>query len=391
MKILPRRLDLRELVQDNNIFLFGPRATGKSLWIRHSLPKAKIFDLLDSDVYDRFLRRPKQLSEEIGPREDLVVIDEIQKLPRLLDEVHRLIEERNIRFLLTGSSARKLKREGANMLAGRAWQASFFPFVSAEIPDFSLPRFLSFGGLPRVHLSAKPMEELKAYVRLYVQEEVKNEALTRKIENFVRFLDVMAAANGQEINYQSLAGDSGVPPRTIENYLEILKDTLLGFELLPFTCTSLRKAVSRSKFYFFDIGVPNFIAGKIPVNEGGVGFGEAFEHWIVLEVRAFLSLARLDLPLYYWRTTLKDEVDLIIGRDLAVEIKGTTQVQEKHLKGLRKLRDEGRVKRYAIVSRDPVPRCIDGIHVWPYQHFLDRLWSGKLFPGNNACSRPIVP
>jgi len=379
MKILPRKIDLHSLLEKNSFFLFGPRATGKTCWIRHSLPQARLFDLLDSDVYDRFLRRPRQLSEEIGERDTLVVIDEIQKLPRLLDEVHRLIEEWGIRFLLTGSSARQLKRQGANMLSGRAWQAGFFPLVSPEIPNFDLLRFLNFGGLPRVYLSTNPLEELKAYAHLYIHEEVKNEALTRKIENFVRFLDVMAAANGQEVNYQSLAGDSGVPPRTIENYVEILKDTLIGFELLPFTGTSKRKAVSRSKFFFFDPGVANFLAKRLPISEGNPAFGTSFEHWIILEIRTCLSLARIDLPLCYWRTTLRDEVDLIVGNDLAIEIKCTRQVQDKHLKGLRRLREEGKVREYCLISRDPVARTIDGIRIWPYEDFLARLWAGTIW------------
>lgn len=378
MKTINRQMNLLNLMKENSFFLFGPRATGKSFWIKHSFPKTKIFDLLDSDVYDRLLRRPRQLSEEIDEKETLVVIDEIQKLPKLLDEVHRLIEERHIRFLLTGSSARKLKRGGANMLAGRAWRAQFFPFVSAEIPDFNLLRFLNFGGLPRVYLSSKPFEELKAYVQLYVREEVKNEALTRKMENFVRFLDVMAASNGQEVNYQSLASDSGVPARTIENYIDILKDTLLGFELLPFTFTSKRKAISRSKFYFFDPGVSNYISKKLPMSEGSSSFGDSFEHWIILELRAYLSLARLDFPLYYWRTTLKDEVDLIVGNEIAIEIKSTEQVHDKHLKGLKKLREEGKLKSYFIISRDPVSRTIDGIKAFNYQDFLALLWSGKI-------------
>ncbi|MBI5625189.1 MAG: ATP-binding protein [Elusimicrobia bacterium] len=373
-----RLLSLNKLLELNSFFLFGPRGTGKSYWIRRSLPEVKVFDLLDADVFERLLRRPRQLGEEIGSGDSWVVIDEVQKLPSILDEVHRLIETRHIRFLLTGSSARKLRRSGVNLLAGRAWEAGFFPLCAAEIPDFDLTRYLNRGGLPRAYLSASPKDELQTYARLYLSEEIKAEALARKIGNFARFLDVMALQNGKELHYHNIACDAGVPTRTIESYLQVLKDTLVGFELLPFAGGNKRKAITRSKFYFFDVGVTNALARRGEILPGSALFGECFEHWLVLEVRAFLGIHRRDEGLRYWRTKTGFEVDLVVGDALAVEFKATRQVAERHLKGLKALREEGAVKDFVVVSLDPEPRRVDGIRILPWTKFLDALWRGTL-------------
>lgn len=392
MTAFNRYLDLKKHLAKNSFFLFGPRGTGKSWWIKKTLGGVPVFDLLDSDVHDRLMRRPRQLSEEIAPGEKAVVIDEIQKIPRLLDEVHRLIEERRIRFLLTGSSARKLRRGGANMLGGRAWEASFYPLTWAEIPEFDLLKYVNRGGLPKVYLSKFPEEDLKAYTRLYIHEEVKAEALTRNIENFVRFMDVLALSNGTEINYQNLASDAGVPPRTIENYISVLKDTLMGFELSPFLTTKTRKAITRSKFYFFDIGVVNHITKRTPISAGNPAFGDAFEHFIIMETRAFLGLTGKDSPLYFWRTKNGFEVDLIIGNELAVEIKATKQVTSKHLRGLRALKEEGVVKGCAIVSLDPVTRNMEpGIQAVFWEDFLKLLWTEKLLKGSPCSAETAIP
>ncbi|MBF0362500.1 MAG: ATP-binding protein [Oligoflexia bacterium] len=378
-----RIIDLNSLIKKNSFFLFGPRGTGKSFWIKKSLSSksTKIFDLLDDDIYERFLRRPKQLSEEISDNDKIIVIDEIQKLPKLLDEVHRLIEDkkRNLKFLLTGSSARKLKRNDVNMLGGRAWEAHFFPFISREIKNFDLLKYFNLGGLPKVYLSKYPEEDLKAYVRLYISQEIKEEALTRKIENFVRFLDVIAMSNGEEIVYQNLANDSGVPPRTIENYINILVDTLMGFELYPFLLTKKRKAITRSKFYFFDIGVVNKLTNRGPISEGNPVFGECFEHFIILEIRAYLSITRKDYNLFYWRTKNGAEVDLIIGKVLAIEIKSTKSVHDRHIDNLKLLKEEGLIKNFIIVSQDPVRKKMDNnITSLFWKDFIADLWSGKL-------------
>lgn len=376
--IYKRLVNLNALLKLNSFFLFGPRGTGKSFWIRHSLPGAKLFDLLDADVYGRLLRRPRQLGEEISAKEAVVVIDEIQRLPALLDEVHRLIETRGIKFLLTGSSARKLRHSGVNLLAGRAWEAGFYPLCSREIPDFELARYFNRGGLPRAWLSSSPAEELRNYARLYLSEEIKAEALTRRIDNFVRFLDVMALQNGKEMHYANVSSDAGVPARTVENYLQILKDTLVGFDVLPFRAARRRKAITRSKFYFFDVGVANELARRGEVLPGSAAFGECFEHWLMMEMRAYLGINRRGEAMQYWRTKTGLEVDLIVGDKLALEFKATGQVLDRHLKGLKALREEGLVKNFAVVSLDPEQREVDGIKIYPWAEFVKLLWAGKL-------------
>lgn len=372
-----RTLSLAALLEKNSYFLFGPRATGKTSLIHEQLPKAQVFDLLDDDIYEAFLRRPKMLEERIRDARQVVVIDEIQKLPKLLDEVHRLIEKKRIRFLLTGSSARKLKRGGANMLGGRAREAHLFPLTFAEISDFDLMRYLNYGGLPIVYRSTEPIEDLKSYARVYLSEEIKAEAAVRNYERFTRFLETMALSNGQEINYQTLSSQSGVPARTLEGHIEVLKDTLIGFELLAFQKTVSRKAVSRSKFYFFDTGVANFLARKLPLQENHSDTGRVFEQFLIMEMRAYLSYRRKDLALTYWRSR-DNEVDLIVGDRLAVEFKFARQLNDKFFTGLKALRGEGLIRDYMLVSRADGEGIHDGIRYMNFEVFLNKLWADEL-------------
>jgi len=303
----------------------------------------------------------------------------VQKLPEILDEVHRLIEAQKLTFLLTGSSARKLKRGGANLLAGRAWWAELFPLTSNEIPDFDLITYLNRGGLPAVFPSDDYVEELRAYAALYLKEEIQNEALTRKVAQFSEFLDLMALSNGQEISYQSIAGDCGVSPNSIKNYIQILEDTLVAFQLKAFTKTRKRKAISRSKLYLFDIGVTNSLAKRGEIMEGSELFGKAFEHFILLEVRAFLSYTRKNIGMCYWRSTSKFEVDLILDDQWGVEIKSASSIQDKHLKGIRALKEEGNIQNFAAVSCDRYERITqDNITIFPWKLFLEKLWNGDI-------------
>ena len=373
-----RFLNLSKPLKHGSYFFFGPRATGKSSLIREQLKNAVVFDLLDDDVFEELMRRPKALSEKITPHKKLIVIDEVQKLPKLLDEVHRILQTTKIRFLLTGSSARKLKRSGANLLGGRAREILFFPLTSAELPRFDLIKHLNIGGLPMIVNSKQPELDLKAYVRTYLAEEIKAEAAVRNYERFVRFLETMALSNGQEINYANLASDSGVPARTIEGYLEVLKDTLVGFELLPFTHTKKRKAVTRSKFYFFDTGVANFLADRYPLKENHSEIGISFEQWMIHEIRAFLSYSEKIDTLTYWRSK-QEEVDLIVGRKWALEFKMAKRVKEEHFSGLRALKEEGQISSYALVGRfSEKGKTSDGIWYFPFELFLKSLWAGKL-------------
>lgn len=373
-----RSLDLPKLLKKRSYFLLGPRGVGKSTLIEQALPQAKVYDLLDASVFQRLAREPTLISQETTA-EDLVVIDEIQKLPALLDEVHRLIVKRKQTFLLTGSSARKLRKGGANLLAGRAFQAWLLPLTSQEVVDFDLLTYLNTTGLPEFYGQTGVHDYLKAYVGTYLQEEIKAEALARNLSGFIRFLEVVALCNGEEINYANISSDCGVPVRTLEGYFGILNDTLIGFPVQPFLSTSKRKAATRSKYFLFDVGVVNSLTKRGRVEFKSELFGRLFEHFIALELRAFLAYHFIDLPLKYWRSVSHFEVDFIVGNKLAIEVKGTDLVTDKHLKGIRALKEEGVIQTHAVVSLDPHERLTsDGIYIWPWKTFLKKLWGGEL-------------
>lgn len=376
---IKRRLNLKQLIENKSFFLFGPRSTGKSTLMQSQFPKIAVYDLLDAQTFRRLLERPSLLAEENAHSSEPIIIDEIQRLPELLNEVHRLISKEGKTFILSGSSARKLKREGTNLLAGRAWRAELFPLTANEIPNFDLTRYLNRGGLPQVYLSPLPTEELRAYTAMYLREEIQAEALTRNLQSFSAFLDVMALSNGEEVNFQSLASDCGVSPGTLKNYIQILEDTLIGFSLRGFTRTKKRKAVTRIKHFFFDVGVVNSLAKRGEVLPQSELFGRAFEHWVVLEMRAYLSYSRSDLEMTYWRSLSQYEVDLLVGSHTAIEVKATSLVQDKHLKGLRALKEEKIFKKHFVVSLDIKPRVTkDGIEILPWQTYVERLWAGDL-------------
>lgn len=380
MKYLPRTLQLQELLRTKSFFLLGPRSTGKTTLIQHQLPDARFYDLLDRRVFSKLLKAPHLIEEENQGDGKIVVIDEIQKLPSLLDEVQRLMGEHDWKFLLTGSSARKLKRGAANLLAGRAWMAHLFPLTSHEIPDFDLLKYLNRGGLPQVYFGELPQEELENYVALYLQEEIQSESLIRNLPAFAHFLDAIALSNGQEINMESFASDCGVSPVTVKNYIQILEDTLVGFSLPGFTKTKKRKAISRMKHYLFDVGIVNALSRRGEIKPKSELFGKAFEQFIIQEVRAFLSYARKKETMSYWRSTSQFEVDLIIGQKTAIEIKSTAQVNDHHLSGLRAFKEEGMVSEYIVVSLDEeVRKTKDGIHIYPWKAFLEKLWKGTHF------------
>jgi uncharacterized protein len=373
-----RILNLPNILGNKSHFLFGPRSTGKSTLIQSQLAESSVvFDLLERDTYRRLLQKPSILGQ--ADQSKIIVIDEVQKIPSLLDEVHRLIQKNNTTFLLTGSSARKLKHGSANLLAGRAWQSSLFSLVSNEINDFDLEQYLTRGGLPHIYNSKHWEKELSAYVSLYLREEIAGEALTRNMESFTEFLDMVARSNGQEINYQSFSSDCGVSLNTIKNYFEILEDTLIGYKLPAYTKTKKRKAISRSKHYLFDTGVVNALCEQSNIKKKSQVFGGLFEQFIIMEVRAANSYLDMNKSLTYWRSVNKQEVDLLIGTDIAIEIKSTTKVQDKHLKGLRALKEEGQIKRFMIISLDPIKQTSsDGIEFVYWEDFLKLLWAEHL-------------
>ncbi|MCH9644248.1 MAG: ATP-binding protein [Gammaproteobacteria bacterium] len=377
---IKRFLDIKQLLKKKSHFLFGPRATGKSSLSKHQLDgKALIIDLLHSETHLRLMQNPSLIETMIeAQNKSLVVIDEIQRNPELLNEVHRLIENKKITFLLTGSSARKLKHHSVNLLAGRAWQADLFPLTYHEYPNFNLDRYLQYGGLPLIALSKEPVEDLDAYVNTYLEQEIKAEALVQKLPAFSRFLLLAALTSGTTLNYSNIANDAGVTSATLKEYYQILEDTFIGFTVLPWQHSVKRKAISTARFYFFDTGVKNKLAQISHIPEQSDLYGQAFEHFVAMELRAYISYLRKKLPLCFWRTTQGHEVDFIIGDEVAIEVKSTKNVSGKHLKGLKHLMEEKKIKNYYLISRDTIPQKQDGISILPWNIFLDKLWAGEI-------------
>ncbi len=382
-----RVLNINELLKAKSHFLFGPRGTGKSTLIKQNPTKDfMVIDLLESQTRIRLLQHPEDLEslidEQVQPRKqktNAVVIDEIQKVPELLDEVHRLIEKNQTRFLLTGSSARKLKRSAANLLGGRARIANLFPLTFSEIPDFNLLRYLTFGGLPAIYTSDDPYDDLMAYVNSYLNEEVEQEAQVRNLGKFARFLKCAALSNSQQINYASIASDAMVSESTVRSHYMILKDTLMGDLLEPWKESKKRKAVQTPKFYFFDTGVTNAIVGKRSLTPQTVDFGQAFESFIYMELKAALDYKRAHLPLTYWRSVSHQEVDFLIGDTVAIEIKAKERATMRDTVGIQALREEKIFKKFFLISLDPQPRHENGISFLHWRDFLTKLWEGTVF------------
>lgn len=378
---IKRTLDIKQLIEKKSHFLFGPRATGKSSLIKQQLEDTVlIIDLLHSVTYTRLLENPSHLESmiDLNPNQQTIVIDEIQRVPELLNEIHRLIEKKKYNFLLTGSSARKLKKIGVNLLAGRARQAELFPLTFHEITDFKLSRYLQYGGLPMVYLSNEPAEDLEAYVYTYLEQEIKAEAIVQKLPAFSKFLQLSALISGNILNFSSLASDAGVSSVTLREYYQILQDTFLGFLVEPWGYSTKRKATATAKFYYFDIGVKNQLAGITSIPPKTDLFGQAFEHFIALEIRAYLSYTRKKLSLCFWNTVDKHEVDFIIGNEIAVEVKSSEKISDKHLKGLKYLIEENKLKRYYIISQDPIAAKYGEIIALPWEMFFKQLWNGEI-------------
>lgn len=379
--MLSRFITLSDL-GDDSCFLWGARQTGKSTLLGIHFPDARYIDLLKSDEFERYNRRPSLLREELSllQPDELVIIDEIQKLPALLDEVHWLMTNHQLRFILSGSSARKLKRSGANLLGGRAVRKHLYPLVSAEIPGFDLVKACNYGTLPRHYLGSNATKRIQAYVGDYLQEEIKAEALTRNLSVFTRFLEVAALSNGEIVNYQNIASECGVSSPTIKEYFSILEETLIGYLVPAFTEKVKRRVVQSPRFYYFDTGLTNYLLKRSEVRPGSPEFGYAFEQLIILELLAYIGYSERLSRLSYWRTTSGYEVDAVIGSaQLAIEIKSSEEVQSHHLKGLRAFSEEFPDARLIVVSLDKRPRLVNGIEIYPATEFLAMLWEGKLF------------
>jgi predicted AAA+ superfamily ATPase len=378
IKAIRRIIPVQKVLKRKGILLLGPRRTGKSFFIKHQVTPDRTINLLESETFRKISARPELLRELIQESDKIVAIDEIQKLPGLMDEVHNLIENTDIKFILTGSSARKLSKSYTSLMAGRVKKMLFHPLVSKEMVNFSLDQVLQYGGLPPVYNSEDPWDELRDYTGLYLREEIQAEALVRKIENFSRFIDFAAMTNGEVLNYESIGRDAQVPARTIREYYSLLEDTLMGTILHPLKSTKKRKCISSGKFYFFDVGVLNSILGRKNISEKTKEYGELFENFIFLELKAYIDYFSPDSFINFWRIDSEHEVDFIINGEIAIEVKSTEFIQDKHLEGLKKFSQSGPVKRMIVVSRDKTKRKIGQVEVIPYREFLEELWEGKL-------------
>jgi predicted AAA+ superfamily ATPase len=387
MKIIRRMLQIPEIKEDS-VFIWGPRRVGKSYWLRHNFPKSPYIDLLKSDDFARYSSRPALLRERFqsssqGVDANLpIIIDEIQKCPALLDEVHWLIENCNSKFILTGSSARKLRRSHANLLGGRALRREMRPLCFPEIENYNPEVIINSGLLPPHVLAQDPTDRLRAYISDYLQEEIAQEALVRNLPAFSEFLRVAAITNGEILNYSNVAREVGVAAKVVREYFQILEDTLLGFRIQPWSRSKTRRLVETEKFYFFDVGVSNFLARRNPKSKTPE-FGKSFEHLILMELLAYKAYLSKDLEIRFWRTAHKNEVDFIVGdKELALEVKSSERIHPVDAKWLKVLTEDGPIKKRMIVCFESEPKTFRDnagqVEVVPWRVFLERLWSGDL-------------
>lgn len=371
--MFPRQLLISK---KRSFFLFGARSTGKSTFLKHSFKEKEVLwcNLLRPEEEERFLRKPETLYEMVKALPeaiDHVIIDEIQKVPKLLDVVHLLMGETKKIFVMTGSSARKLKRGGANLLAGRAFVYHFFPLTFYEIGDtFDLDFVLQWGSLPEVFQFDEEKERsqfLQAYANTYLKEEVWEEHFVRQLDPFRKFLEVAAQCNGKIVNYSNIARDVGVEDKTVASFFSLLEDTLIGFYLEPFHNSFRKRLSEKPKFYFFDLGVVRALARRlsIPLAEKTVAYGDAFEHFIILEIMRLASYYEPEYRFSYIRTPSDVEVDLVIERPgkpvLFIEIKSTTEIERADISGfLRLSRDHGACEAICL-SRDPYLKKIEHV------------------------------
>ncbi|WP_300977203.1 AAA family ATPase [Flavobacterium sp.] len=375
------RKQILEGAAEESLFLWGARQTGKSTLLKNLFPDALWFDLLQSDVFERFHKSPVQFRETILATASgtVVVVDEIQKIPALLDEIHWLMVNHSVRFVLSGSSPRKIIRSGVNLLGGRALRYELYPLIYVEIPNFDLLRGLNNGLLPRHYLSEHPKKMLSAYIGNYLRDEIIAEAKIRNIGAFTKFLEAAAFSNGEMVNYTNIASDCGVSAITIKEYFQILEDTLIGRFVPSFQKKPKRRVILAPKFYYFDIGIANYLLKRGTIEMGSEAFGSAFEHFIYHELYAHSNYSEGNYTISYWRTTSQIEVDFILGdHEVAIEVNGTDNVQLRHLKGLKSFSEEYEVKKLLVVSNDPFERVVGNVTVLPWRIFLQRLWEGDI-------------
>ena len=379
-KITNRLLNI-SLKKAESAFLWGPRRVGKTYWIKNYFlkPEYKFIDLLKTDTYIEYSSRPYLLRERWDKKFKVTVIDEIQKVPQLLDEIHWLIEDKSASFLLTGSSARKLRRSRSNLLAGRAYRYEMGPLSYYETKNFNLEKALNTGLIPSHFLSKNHLVDLRSYVNDYLKEEIATESYIRSIPAFSKFLKVAAFTNAELLNYTNVARESGISSKVVRNYFEILEDTFLGFRLSPFRKTKNRKVLLTDKFYFFDVGISNYIAKGRPII-GNEAFGKSFEHFVLMELMNYKKYKNPELDINYWKTSSGFEVEFIINSmHTAIEVKSSERVHKNHLKGLKALKEEHKVKNLILVCREKLPRTVgQNIQILPWKVFLQKIWEDRL-------------
>ncbi len=384
MKTVKRMLKI-DLPPRQSTFLWGPRKTGKSFFLKQTFPHSLVFDFLKTDLFLEYLQTPSLFREQLlakNPDElkHPIILDEVQKVPKILDEIHWLIENSEMQFILCGSSARKLKRGQANLLGGRAWRYEMFPFVWPELDQPDLLQVLNQGLVPDHHLSPQYRKALRAYTQDYLKEEVFNEGLTRNIPAFSRFFDAMGYSHGELINYSNIARDCGVDAKTVKEYYQILVDTLIGTLIEPFKKRQNRQVITRApKFYLFDVGVAGAITNRHLDQPRGELFGKAFEHYLFMELNAHRSYTELDYKINFWRTKSGLEVDFVLGNgQIAIEVKGTSAIRPSDLKPMKAFVEEYHPQKAIIVCNEKQARLHDGIYIMPYTEFLERLWQGEI-------------
>lgn len=368
--------------ETESVFFFGARQTGKTTLLKNLFPNTRYYDLLKSDEFERLSRKPSLLREELIniPSDELIIIDEIQKLPTLLDEVHWLITNCGLRFILTGSSARKLRRGGVNLLGGRALQNNFYPLVSTEIPDFDLDRAVNNGMIPRHYLIHDATKRIRGYVGNYLQSEIIEDARVRNLAAFNRFLEAASLTSGEMLVYSNVAADCGVSSVTVKSYFEILEDTLFGYTIPAYTKTKKRKLIQAPKFYLFDVGITNYLLHRSHLQQGSPEYGHAFEHLVIQELIAYLGYQQRQEEISYWRTSSGTEIDVVLGdAKVGIEIKSSKELRNKQLKGLKSFGDDYPEARLIAVSLDKYRRFVDNIEIIPALEFFADLWSGKIY------------
>lgn len=364
--------------EDKSFFLFGPRGTGKTTWVKSTFPEAIYLDLLEAEIYNDLLANPQRLENMIPVDfRNWIIIDEIQKIPELLDEVHRLIEKYKYKFILTGSSARKLRKEGHNFLGGRALTYSMFPLTAVELrKDFDLNHAMKYGSLPSVYTEKDPEAYLESYVKTYLDEEVRQEGLTRNLGAFSRFLEAASFSQGSVLNVSAIARECAVERKVVENYFSILEDLLIAYKLPVFTKRAKRRMVSHPKFYFFDAGVYRTLRPMGPLDRPEEAEGVSLETLFFQEVKAINEYHRLGYSIYYWRTSNNMEVDFILYGEkgiFAFEIKRAGKVTDPMLAGLKSfLKDYPMAKAFLLYGGNKYMRE-DGIEITPFEKVIKDL------------------